>query len=105
MRDACFEIKDQKSLGSDSYMIKDPSGFLNYMVKFFHADEDGEFSKIINKYGHFRPENELDNVMILEIKNTYEGPKEKINQSLIDINIRVSKNIYGNVSCLFITNY
>ena len=75
-------------------MIKDPSGFTNYRIKFFHADEDGEFSKIINKYGHFRPENELDNVMILEIKNTYEGLKEKITQSLIDRNISEEKQEY-----------
>ena len=88
----CIE-QEQHLLGA-SYMIKDPSGFSNYRIKFFHADEDGEFSKIINKYGHFRPENELDNVMILEIKNTYEGLKEKITQSLIDRNISEEKQEY-----------
>ena len=88
----CIE-QEQHLLGA-SYMIKDPSGFTNYRIKFFHADEDGEFSKIINKYGHFRPENELDNKMILEIKNTYEGLKEKITQSLIDRNISEEKQEY-----------
>lgn len=88
----CIE-QEQHLLGA-SYMIKDPSGFGNYRIKFFHADEDGEFSKIINKYGHFRPENELDNVMILEIKNTYEGLKEKINQSLIERDISEEKQEY-----------
>lgn len=87
-------IEQEHHLLGASYMIKDPSGFTNYRIKFFHADEDGEFSKIINKYGHFRPENELDNVMILEIKNTYEGLKEKITQSLIDRNISEEKQEY-----------
>ncbi len=81
----CIE-QEQHLLGA-SYMIKDPSGFGNYRIKFFHADEDGEFSKIINKYGHFRPENELDNKMILEIKSIQEDLKEKINQSMTDKNI------------------
>jgi len=87
-------IEQEQSLLGASYMIKDPSGFSNYRIKFFHADENGEFSKIMNKYGHFHPENELNNVMILEIKNTYEGLKEKITQSLIDRNIDEEKQEY-----------
>ena len=89
--------EQEKHLLSCSYMTQDKnllSDFGNYRVKFFHADEDGEFSKIMTKYGHFRPENELDNVMILEIKNTYEGLKEKINQFLIDRNISEEKQEY-----------
>ena len=81
----CIE-QEQHLLGA-SYMIKDPSGFGNYRIKFFHADEDGEFSLIMKKYGHFCPENPLDNKMILEIKSVQEDLKEKINQSMTDKNI------------------
>ena len=82
--------KNVEHLTSCHRMTQDKNhqvGFGNYIIKFFRADEDGEFSLIMKKYSHFSSGNELNNKMILEIRHVYEELKEKINQSMNDKNI------------------
>jgi len=62
-------------------------GLLDYKVKFMQSSVENDRDLIEKHYCEFKPENHLNNKMLLETKSYYEDLEEKISKALADKNI------------------